>query len=203
MLHRVLRLVQVSAMLRAASSFRFAARRVRPGVRFAGTADGDGAEARLARFLAEHDLASLPPAPPPAGLYRTAARDGRWLVVSGHAPYELDGSKIVGKIADESDEELARGHRAARHTALAVLATLRKELGSLDRVERVLKTLGMVNCGPDFGKHPRIIDGYSEVMRAVFGDDRGVGVRSAVGVGSLPGDITTECEGVFVVREGE
>ena len=84
-----------------------------------------------------------------------------------------------------------------------MLATLRKELGSLDRVERVLKTLGMVNCGPDFGKHPRIIDGYSEVMRAVFGDDRGVGVRSAVGVGSLPGDITTECEGVFVVREGE
>ena len=67
----------------------------------------------------------------------------------------------------------------------------------------MLKTLGMVNCGPDFGKHPRIIDGYSEVMRAVFGDDRGVGVRSAVGVGSLPGDITTECEGVFVVREGE
>ena len=105
-------------MLRAASSFRFAARRVRPGsVRFAGTADGDGAEARLARFLAEHDLASLPPAPPPAGLYRTAARDGRWLVVSGHAPYELDGSKIVGKIADESDEELARGHRAAQTVA--------------------------------------------------------------------------------------
>ena len=124
-----------------------------------------------------------------------------------HPPHRqrlhLHSSRIVGRVADESDAEIARGQRAARHTALAVLATLRAELGSLDRVERVLKTLGMVNCVPSFQRHPRVIDGYSEVMRAVFGDDSGVGVRSAVGVGSLPGDITTECEGVFVVRDDD
>ena len=96
--------------------------------------------------------------------------------------------------------DLEKGKAAARQVGLAILATLRSELGSLDRVRRVIKVLGMVNCTPDFGQHPAVINGCSELFAEVFGPDAGVGSRSAVGMGSLPGNITVEIEAIFEIQ---
>jgi enamine deaminase RidA (YjgF/YER057c/UK114 family) len=103
---------------------------------------------------------------------------------------------ICGKVGVDATEASAKD--AARVTALAILATLKNHLGSLDRVVRLVKTLGMVNAVPEFGNQPQVINGYSDLMREVFGDD-GVGARSAVGMGSLPGNITVEIEAIFEV----
>ena len=100
----------------------------------------------------------------------------------------------LGEKADLSEQD---GYNAARQTGLAILATLQANLGSLDRVKRVIKTLGMVNCTPDFGAHPAVINGFSELMGEVFGADNGIGARSAVGMGSLPGNIPVEVEVIF------
>jgi hypothetical protein len=102
---------------------------------------------------------------------------------------------ISGRVGVDTD--LEGGRQAARQTGLAILATLKDQLGSLDRIKRVIKVLGMVNASPDFGQHPQVINGFSELMRDVFGPDNGVGARSAVGMGSLPGNITTEVEVIF------
>jgi len=93
---------------------------------------------------------------------------------------------------------LEAGQRAARQVGLAILATLREQLDGLGRVRRLVKSLGMVNCTADFGQHPQVINGYSELMGEVFGDS-GIGARSAVGMGSLPGNITVEVEAIFEV----
>jgi enamine deaminase RidA (YjgF/YER057c/UK114 family) len=150
------------------------------------------AEARLSALNLE-----LPPAPKPAGVYKPALVIGELCYVSGHGPLRNDGTLITGRIGDQVD--LQFGHHAARQTALAILATLRAHLGSLDRVRRVVKLLGMVNCTPDFQQHPAVINGCSELLASVFGEDQGVGTRSAVGMGSLPGGITVEIEGVFEI----
>jgi enamine deaminase RidA (YjgF/YER057c/UK114 family) len=141
----------------------------------------------------------LPPPAKPAGLYRPTIRCGDLLFVSGHGPYQVDGSLLTGKVGQEVD--LEGGRRAARATALAVLSTLRSEIGSLDRIERLVKTLGLVNAVPDFRRHPAVIDAFSEVMAQVFGEERGVGARSAVGVASLPADITVEVEAIFALAD--
>ena len=159
-----------------------------------------GADARLDALVDELGLASLPPAPPRGGVYRPTLIDGKYIYFSGHGPWEDDGTKITGRLRAGNEDDIAHGVRAARHTALAVLSTLRAELGSLEPVERVVKTLGMVNCDANFASHPLIINGYSDVMLAVFGDDLGLGVRSAVGMGSLPDNITVEVEGVFRLK---
>lgn len=137
----------------------------------------------------------LPPPPKPAGVYKPIVIVGNQVLVSGHGPLCADGSLITGKVGQ--DKDLEGGYAAARQTGLAILATLRKELGSLDRIKRVVKLLGMVNATPDFVKHPAVINGCSELYAQVFGADAGVGVRSAVGMGSLPGNISVEIEGVF------
>lgn len=150
-------------------------------------------EARLKELGLE-----LPPAPKPGGVYKPLVITGNHAYVSGHGPLLDDGTMLSGRVGAEVD--LAGGQRAARQTGLAILATLRSQLGSLDRVVRLVKTLGMVNATPDFREHPQVINGYSELMRDVFGDDAGVGARSAVGMGSLPGNITTEVEAIFEIQ---
>ena len=152
-----------------------------------------GAEARLAELKLE-----LPPAPKPVATYVTATRHGDLLYVSGHGPLRPDGTMITGRLGETLD--LAGGQAAARQTGLAILATVRAQLGSLDRVVRLVKTLGMVNSTPDFGDQPRVINGFSDLMKDVFGD-AGVGARSAVGMGALPAGIAVEIEAIFQVKD--
>lgn len=152
------------------------------------------AEARLVELQIE-----LPPAPKPAGVYKPALIIDSLCYVSGHGPLQSDGTLIVGRVGETMSQ--ADGYQAARQTGLAILATLRKQLGSLDRIERVVKVLGMVQCTPDFGQHPAVINGCSELFAQVFGADEGVGTRSAVGLHSLPGGIAVEIEALFLLRQ--
>lgn len=141
----------------------------------------------------------LPPAPKPAGVYKPMVVSGKMVYVSGHGPLKSDGTMITGRVGTETD--LEGGYASARQTGLAILSTLRTNLGSLDRIRRIVKTLGMVNAAPDFKDHPKVINGFSDLMSQVFGPDNGVGARSAVGMGSLPGNITTEVEVIFELAE--
>jgi enamine deaminase RidA (YjgF/YER057c/UK114 family) len=141
---------------------------------------------------------TLPPAPEPVAKYKTAVLVGNMLYVSGHGPFKSDGKSLMaGRVG--ADLTLQQGKEAARQVGLAILSTLRHTLGSLDRVKRLVKTLGMVNCTPDFKEQPQVIDGFSELMAEVFGVDAGVGARSAVGMGSLPSGIPVEVECIFEV----
>jgi enamine deaminase RidA (YjgF/YER057c/UK114 family) len=137
----------------------------------------------------------LPPAPAPKGLYKPCVVDGKYLYVSGHGTVKEDGTLIIGRIGDTIS--LEDGKLAARQVGLAILATIKANIGSLDKVKRVIKVLGMVNCTPDFERHPYIINGCSELFAQVWGEDNGVGVRSAVGMGSLPENIPVEIEALF------
>lgn len=138
----------------------------------------------------------LPDGYPPGGLYVAAVRSGDLLNVGGHGPVRSDGSMITGKVGDDVDLETAR--EAARLTGLQILRSVRTELGSLDRVARVVKVFGMVNCAPGFNRTPSVIDGCSELFHEVFGD-AGVHTRSAVGMAELPFDIATEIEAIFEI----
>ena len=151
-----------------------------------------GAEDRLAQLKLE-----LPPAPKPVATYVTALRVGDLLYVSGHGPLRADGTMITGKLG--LDMDVTGGMAAARQTGLAILATVRDHLGSLEKVDRLVKSLGMVNCTPDYGDQPKVINGFSDLMKDVFGD-AGVGTRSAVGMGALPGGIAVEIEAIFQVK---
>jgi enamine deaminase RidA (YjgF/YER057c/UK114 family) len=147
--------------------------------------------------IAELNLV-LPPAPKPVATYLTAVRVGNLLYVSGHGPLRPDGTMHTGKLGDDLD--IPAGQAAARQTGLAILATMRDHLGSLDRVVRLIKVLGMVNATPDFPDHPKVINGFSDLMVEVFGE-AGRGARSAVGMGSLPGKIAVEIEAIFEVKD--
>jgi len=138
---------------------------------------------------------TLPTAPPRGGVYKPVVIVGNIAYVSGHGPYLGDGEYLTGRVG--ADLDLEAGKAAAKQTALALLATLKSELGSLDRVKRVVKLLGMVNCTPDFEDHPKVINGCSELFGQIWGEDCGIGARSAVGMGSLPGNIAVEIEGIF------
>ena len=148
------------------------------------------AEARLTELAL-----TLPPAPPKGGVYKPVVIVGNIAYVSGHGPYLPEGDYITGKVGSELS--LDEGRQAARQTGLALLATLKDNLGSLDRIKQVVKLLGMVNATSDFGQHPQVINGCSELFADVFGPDAGIGARSAVGMGSLPGNIAVEIEGIF------
>jgi enamine deaminase RidA (YjgF/YER057c/UK114 family) len=139
----------------------------------------------------------LPAAPKPVAKYKTAVQIGNTLYVSGHGPLKADGTMITGRVGVDMD--LEQGKQAARQVGLAILSTVRSTLGSLDKVKRLLKTLGMVNATADYKDHPQVINGFSELMAEVFGEDAGVGARSAVGMGSLPGNIPVEVECIFEV----
>ena len=152
------------------------------------------AESRLKELGLE-----LPPAPKPAGVYQPVVLVGNMCYVSGHGPLKPDGTMITGRVGADLDQQA--GYQAARQTGLAVLASLRAKLGSLDRIRRVVKTLGMVNASPDFQQHPAVINGFSELFAEVFGKEHGVGARSAVGMGSLPGNIAVEVEVIVEIGE--
>lgn len=141
---------------------------------------------------------TLPPVPKPMAKYRTAVLAGGMLYLSGHGPLRADGKTfITGRVGADLTAE--QGKEAARQVGLAVLSTARSTLGSLDRVKRLVKTLGMVNSTPEFKDHPQVINGFSELMAEVFGEEAGVGARSAVGMGSLPANIAVEIECIFEV----
>jgi enamine deaminase RidA (YjgF/YER057c/UK114 family) len=141
---------------------------------------------------------TLPPAPKPVAKYKTAVRQGNLLYVSGHGPLKPDGTLIKGRVGGDITAE--EGYAAARQTGLAILATTKATLGSLNKVKRLIKTLGLVLCTPEFGDQPKVINGFSELMAEVFGDDAGVGARSAIGTSALPGGIAVEVECIFEVE---
>jgi enamine deaminase RidA (YjgF/YER057c/UK114 family) len=138
---------------------------------------------------------SLPPSPTPLGVYKPCLVDGKYLYVSGHGPVKDDKTLIIGRIGKDINTE--EGKLAARQVGLTILSTVKKNLGSFDKIKRVIKVLGMVNCVPEFEKHPYIINGCSELFAAVWGEENGIGVRSAVGMGSLPDNIPVEIEALF------
>ena len=141
----------------------------------------------------------LPRASPPVANYVNAVRTGNLIFMSGKSPLKPDGSLITGKLG--TDLTVEEGYEAARLTGLNLLAALKRELGSLDRVRQIVKVLGMVNAAPDFEEQPKVINGFSDLMVEVFGD-RGRHARSAVGMGSLPDGIAVEIEMIVEVDEG-
>ncbi len=134
----------------------------------------------------------LPPAPKPGGVYKPLVRVGNLAWLSGHGPC-LDGETYeTGRVG--ADLTLEQGQAAARNTGLSLLATMKRELGSLDRVSRVIKTLALVNCSDDFTLQPMVVNGFSDLFAEVFGPDAGVGARSALAANTLPGNIPVEIE---------
>ncbi len=140
----------------------------------------------------------LPPAPPPAGLYKPVLEIEGYLYISGQGPMKDDGTYITGRIGDNMN--LSQGKLAAEQVGLTMLATIIEHFGDVDRIERLVKTLGMVNSTPDFDQHPLVINGFSELMADVFGTDKGVGARSAVGM-MLPGQVAVEIEAIFKLHK--
>jgi enamine deaminase RidA (YjgF/YER057c/UK114 family) len=133
------------------------------------------------------------------GVYRPVTIVGGMVYLSGHGPVGVDGTAICGRLGDGLDK--AAGYEAARRTALAMLATLRQRFGSLDAIRRIIKTTGFVHATPEFKEHPAVINGFSELMRDVFGPEAGIGARSAMGVASLPAGWAVEIEAIFELEE--
>jgi len=150
------------------------------------------AEERLVKLGIE-----LPPAPKPIGLYKPIVVVGNVAYLSGHGPLKSDGTLITGRLGD--DLTLEAGQAAARQTAMAMLATLRFALGTLDRVTRVVKLLGLVRSTDAFDQQPAVINGCSQLLADIFGPDQGIGARSALGTNALPGGIAVEIEGIFEI----
>ena len=149
------------------------------------------AEAKLRELQIE-----LPQPPAPAGTYAPIVQVGEFCYLAGHGPIKPDGTMICGKVG--ADLNVAEGQEAARAVGLAMLATLKKHLGSLDRVVRVVKVLGVVNATLDFDQHPQVINGFSNLMVQVFGE-AGRAARSAIGASSLPANIAVEIEAIVQV----
>jgi enamine deaminase RidA (YjgF/YER057c/UK114 family) len=140
---------------------------------------------------------TLPTIPPSKGIYKKCVQVGNQLYVSGHVSVNTDGSFLTGKLGSAvSDEE---GRIAARQAGLAILVSLKEHLGSLDKIKRVIKILGMVNSEPLYTNQPVIINGCSELYAQLWGEENGIGVRSAVGMGSLPGNVSVEIEAIFEI----
>jgi enamine deaminase RidA (YjgF/YER057c/UK114 family) len=138
---------------------------------------------------------SLPVLPESKGIYKRCLIVENLLYVSGHISVKSDGTSITGKLGkDISDED---GKAAARQCGLAILSSIKDHLGGLEKIKRVVKILGMVNSTPDYEKHPVVINGCSELYVQLWGDENGKGVRSAVGMGSLPGNVAVEIEAIF------
>jgi len=136
----------------------------------------------------------LPPSPKPLGVYKPVLIIGKFLYVSGQGPMRTDGTLITGRLGDSLSME--EGKQAARQVGLTMLSTIKGQIGELNGIKRIVKVLGMVNSTPDFGQHPAVINGFSELMAEVFGEDNGIGVRSAVGM-FLPMNIAVEVEAMF------
>ncbi len=148
----------------------------------------------------------LPTPTPPSNPYVSAVRVGNLLYLSGMGPRREDGTFIKGKVAVRTTSTgdfltTDQGKAAARRVGITMLGVVRSHLGSLDKVKRLVKVLGMVNSTPEFTAHPAVINGFSELMVEVFGEEAGKGARSAVGMGSLPGNIPVEIEAIFEVSD--
>ncbi len=154
-------------------------------------------ESTLQATLAKLGL-QLPAAPEPKGLYRPVVVVGNLAQTSGHLPSDAAGKLITGRVGVDLD--VAAAQKAAQSAGLGILASLRKELGSLDRVVRVVKIFGIVNCTPEFTQQPAVVNGCSELFAEVFGREAGVGVRSAVGTSALPLGVPVEVEAIFEIR---
>jgi len=142
---------------------------------------------------------TLPAPPSPMANYVTAVRVGNLLFLAGHGPVRgSDGKMARGKVGKDLSTE--QGAQVAREVGLNLLATTRASLGSLDKVKRVVKVLGMVNCTDDFGEQPKVINGFSDLMIEVFGEAIGKHARSAVGMAGLPGNAPVEVEMVVEVE---
>ncbi|MDT7828645.1 RidA family protein [Pricia sp. S334] len=150
-------------------------------------------EAKLAELGIE-----LSPASPPIANFVNAVRTGNLIFLSGKGPKKANGENITGKLGD--DLSIEQGYEAARITGINQLSVLKHELGNLNKVIRVVKVLGMVNCTPDFPDQPKVVNGYSDLMVEVFGE-RGKHARAAVGMGSLPGNIAVEVEMIVEVED--
>lgn len=137
----------------------------------------------------------LPPPPKPLGVYKPFLIDGHHVFLSGHGTVKEDGSLIIGKVGIDLNADEAK--LASRQVGLAMLSTIKSNLGSFNKIKRVIKVLGMVNAVPDFERHPFVINGCSELFAHVWGTENGIGVRSAVGMGSLPDNIPVEIEALF------
>jgi len=142
----------------------------------------------------------LPPAPPSGGIYHPVLITGNQLYVSGQGPFQSNSELIRGKVG--KDLTLEEGQLAARQVGLTMLSTLKAQIGDLDRIKRLIKTLGMVNCYPEFEQHPQTINGFSQLMVDIFGENNGRGARSAVGM-SLPGNIAVEVECIFELHPSD
>eukprot|EP01089_Gocevia_fonbrunei_P022773 TRINITY_DN9334_c0_g1_i1.p1 TRINITY_DN9334_c0_g1~~TRINITY_DN9334_c0_g1_i1.p1 ORF type:complete len:157 (-),score=41.83 TRINITY_DN9334_c0_g1_i1:14-484(-) len=140
---------------------------------------------------------TLPAAPKCMGVYKTVVVIGNLAYLSGHPPFAADGSFLIGKVGDSADIEA--GITAARACGLTMLATLQSHFGSLNKIKRVIKVVGFVNCVTGFTEQPKVINGCSELFKDVFGEQNGVGARSAVGVNALPENTTVEVEGIFEI----
>lgn len=139
----------------------------------------------------------LPPPPPTGGIYQPVLISGSYLYASGHGPFLSDGTIIKGIVGKDLGVEEAK--QAAVYTGLSMLASMKAALGDLDRVHRLVKTLGMVNSTPEFQQQPQVINGFSELMRDLWGPDLGIGARSAVGM-MLPINLAVEIEAIFELK---
>ena len=140
---------------------------------------------------------ALPPAVTPVANYVPAVRTGNLIFLSGHGPFKEDGSLITGKVG--ADLNVEQGYETARRVAIGLLGSLKAVIGDLDRVNRVVKLLGLVNCTPEFTDQPKVINGASDIFVEVFGD-KGKHARSAVGTNALPLNIAVEIEMIVEVE---
>lgn len=136
----------------------------------------------------------LPPPPAAGGVYHPVVLSGNHLYVSGQVPFRYDGTLMKGKVGKELT--LEEGQMAARQVGLIMLSTIKSQIGDLGRIKRLIKTFGMVNCLPDFEQHPQVINGFSQLMADLLGEENGKGARSAVGM-TLPLNVAVEVECIF------
>ena len=146
--------------------------------------------------LKELNIELFKPTAPMANYVR-AVRTGNLIFLAGHGPTRADGTNIQGKVG--KDLTIEQGYDAARQTGIALLSTLKSEVGDLSKVKRIVKVLGMVNCTEDFRDQPKVINGFSDLMVAVFGE-KGKHARSAVGMYALPSNISVEIEMIVEVE---
>ena len=154
------------------------------------------AEERLQKKLAELNL-TMPAAPEPKGVYKPIAVVGTMVYLSGHLPVKSDGTLVTGCVGRDLD--IPAGYEAARWVGLGILASLKKQLGSLDKVKRLVKTFGIVQCTPEFTQHPAVVNGCSELIAEVFGSEIGISARSAIGTNALPLGASVEVEMIFEI----
>ena len=153
-------------------------------------------EKKISERIREMNL-QFPPAPKPAGVYRPVLVIGKFLYVSGQSPMNFNGTLMKGRAGDDLSLEEAK--LAARQVGLTMLSTIMTHFGDINQVKRVVKVLGMVNCTPEFNQQPLVMNGFSELMAEVFGNEYGIGVRSAVGM-MLPDGIPVEVEAMSILQ---